>query len=52
MQPEIDSSEQEGVKLLVKKAKLYAKVKAENAELLKSLIEEYAENEADIFLRL
>ncbi|RHZ46815.1 hypothetical protein Glove_606g184 [Diversispora epigaea] len=44
MQSEIDSSEQEKDKLLAKKAEL----KAENSELLKSIIEECAENEAGI----
>ncbi|RHZ50409.1 hypothetical protein Glove_499g45 [Diversispora epigaea] len=44
MQSEIGSSEQEKAKLLAKKAEL----EAENAELLKSIIEECAENEASI----
>ncbi|RIA94682.1 hypothetical protein C1645_873327 [Glomus cerebriforme] len=54
MQPEIDLLEQERVELLFKNAKLeaeYTKLKVENDELLKPLIEEYAENEADIKLK-
>ncbi|RHZ75275.1 hypothetical protein Glove_216g28 [Diversispora epigaea] len=44
MQCEINSSKQEKVKLLVKKIEL----KAENTELLKSIIEECIENEVSI----